>query len=52
MEERLSSILEPYQGQPNELIPILQEVQDELDYLPQEAMLETAKPTGLPESQV
>lgn len=52
MEERLSTILEPYQGQPNALIPILQEVQDELGYLPEEAMLEIAKTTGLPESQV
>ncbi len=52
MEERLSTILEPYQDQPNALIPILQEVQDELGYLPEEAMLEIAKTTGLPESQV
>lgn len=52
MEERLSTILEPYQGKPNALIPILQEVQEELGYLPEEAMLEIAKTTGLPESQV
>ena len=52
MEERLSTILEPYRGKPNALIPILQEVQEELGYLPEEAMLEIAKTTGLPESQV
>jgi NADH-quinone oxidoreductase subunit E len=52
MEERLSSILEPYKGKGSALIPILQEVQAELGYLPEEAMLAIAKTTGVPESQV
>ena len=52
MEERLSSILEPYKGKGSALIPILQEVQEELGYLPEEAMLAIAKTTGVPESQV
>lgn len=52
MEERLSKILAPYRGKHNALIPVLQEVQAELGYLPDEAMLEIAKTTGLPESHV
>jgi NADH-quinone oxidoreductase subunit E len=52
MEERLSEILGPYKGKHNALIPILQEVQAEIGYLPDEAMMAIAKTTGLPESQV
>ncbi len=52
MEERLSKILAPYKGKHEALIPILQEVQGELGYLPDEAMMEIAKTTGLPESHV
>ncbi len=52
MEERLSAVLAPYKGNRNALIPILQEVQAEIGYLPDEAMLAIAKTTGLPESQV
>ena len=52
MEECLSKILSPYKGKRNALIPILQEVQAELGYLPDEAMMAIAKTTGLPESQV
>ena len=52
MEERLTEILEPYKGNRHALIPVLQEVQAELGYLPDEAMLEIAKTTGLPESHV
>ena len=52
MEERLNAILEPYKGKRDALIPILQKVQDEIGYLPDQAMLEIAKTTGVPESQV
>ena len=52
MEERLSKILAPYKGKRNALIPILQEVQGELGYLPDEAMMAIAKFTGTPESHV
>jgi NADH-quinone oxidoreductase subunit E len=52
MEERLSTVLEPYKGKASALIPILQEVQAELGYLPDEAMMEIAKTVGLPESHV
>ena len=52
MEERLNAILEPYRGKKDSLIPILQKVQKELGYLPEEAMLEIARVTGVPESRV
>ena len=52
MKEGLNAILSSYQGKGEELIPILQEVQAELGYLPEEAMLEVAKFTGVPESRV
>ncbi len=48
----INTILSSYQGKGEELIPILQEVQAELGYLPEEAMLEVAKFTGVPESRV
>ena len=52
MEERLNSILSSYEGKREELIPILQQVQEELGYLPEQAMLEIAQFTGVPESHV
>ncbi|MFC1623984.1 NADH-quinone oxidoreductase subunit NuoE [Candidatus Omnitrophota bacterium] len=52
MMDSLRSILSSYEGKEDELIPILQQVQEELGYLPQEAMLEVAKFTGIPESRI
>jgi NADH-quinone oxidoreductase subunit E len=52
MEERLSAILAPYKGRKDKLIPILQQVQGEYGYLPEETMAAIAKVTGLPESRV
>ena len=52
MEERLNEILSPYQGRGDKLISILQQVQEELSYLPEDAMHAIAKVTGLPESRV
>ncbi len=52
MEERLSTILASYKGKSNALIPLLQEVQEEIGYLPEEAMMAVAKTTGVPESHV
>ena len=52
MEPRLGEILASYEGREDELIPILQEVQAALGYLPLEAMLEIARRTGVPESGV
>ena len=52
MEERLRAILAPYEGRKDKLIPILQQVQGEYGYLPEEAMAAIAKVTALPESRV
>ena len=52
MEEWLRAILAPYEGRKDKLIPILQQVQGEYGYLPEEAMAAIAKVTGLPESRV
>ncbi len=52
MKERLNSILSSYEGKREELIPILQQVQKEYGYLPEQTMLEIAQFTGVPESHV
>lgn len=52
MEERLNVILSSYEGEKSELIPLLQRAQEEFGYLPEEVMLEIARFTGVPESQV
>ncbi|MCP4666693.1 MAG: NADH-quinone oxidoreductase subunit NuoE [Deltaproteobacteria bacterium] len=52
MEEGLRATLAPYEGRKDKLIPILQQVQGEYGYLPEEAMAAIAKVTGLPESRV
>ncbi|MHC4562845.1 MAG: NADH-quinone oxidoreductase subunit NuoE [Planctomycetota bacterium] len=52
MAERLRSILACYEGNKEELIPILQAVQGELGYLSEESMLSIAEFLGVPESSV
>lgn len=52
MSERLSEILTPYRGQRGALIPVLQKVQEELGYLPEEAITEIATFLGLGKSEV
>ena len=52
MKERLEAVFRAFEGRRDELIPILQAVQKELGYLPEEAMLEIAEFTGVPESRV
>jgi NADH-quinone oxidoreductase subunit E len=52
MEERLGKILSCYEGNNIELIPILQQVQSEFGYLPEEAMRKVAKFVIVPESKV
>lgn len=51
-EELLEEILASYRGDRGELVPILQEVQDNLGYLPEKAMLNIARFIGVPESHV
>ena len=52
MRERLSPILAPYRRQRGALIPVLQKVQEELGYLPEEAVSEIAHFLGISESEV
>jgi len=52
MNKRLKTILLGYKGKKDELIPILQEVQEKLGYLPEDALLEIAKFVNVPESRV
>lgn len=52
MEEQLKTILSTHPRRREELIPILQEVQAEFTYLPDDAMLAIAKHTRMPESKV
>jgi len=52
MKEQLEDILTKYEGERGDLIPLLQEVQTRLGYLPAEAMQEVAKFLRLSESTV
>ncbi len=52
MEEQLESVFASYQGEKNELIPVLQDVQEVIGYLPDEAMQEVARFVRVPESKV
>ena len=45
-------LLSPFKGTKEELIPILQRVQDQYGYLPQNVMLDIAKYVSIPESKV
>ena len=52
IKPELDEIFSRYKGKPDELIPILQEVQGQFRYLPSEAMLEIAHFLRIPESAV
>ena len=52
MEEPLNKILSSFTGKPDELIPILQQVQLEYGYLPEFVMSEIAEFTGVPGSHI
>ena len=52
MDEGLNAIFSSFEGKRDELIPVLQQVQEKYGYLPEDAMLEIAQFTGVPESQV
>ena len=52
MEYSLSKILSSYQGTQDELIPILQKIQAEFSYLPEEAMNKVAEFCRMAESKV
>ena len=50
--ECLDAIFSAFEGKRDELIPILQQVQEKFGYLPEDAMFEVARFTGVPESSV
>ena len=52
MENNLQEIFSSFDGKKSELIPLLQKTQESLGYLPEDAMLEIAKFTRVPEAQV
>ncbi|MFQ6121984.1 MAG: NADH-quinone oxidoreductase subunit NuoE [Dehalococcoidales bacterium] len=52
VKEKLDGILSHYSGKRDELIPILQEAQEQFGYLPLEVMLEIARFLRVPESAV
>jgi len=52
MQKRLRVILSNYQGKKDELIPILQQVQEEFGYLPKETLSHIARFTHVAESHV
>lgn len=51
-EEIIDQILASYRGTRNEIVPILQEVQENLGYLPEEVMREIARFVNVPESHL
>lgn len=52
MEEQLKAVFASYQGEKNELIPVLQDVQEELGYLPEEALKAVSRFIRVSESKV
>jgi len=52
MDEGLRSVFARYKGERSDLVPLLQEVQSVLGYLPREAMAEVAGFLKVPESAV
>jgi len=51
-EELVEEILASYKGGRGELVSILQEIQNNLGYLPEEVLLDISKFIGIPESRV
>jgi NADH-quinone oxidoreductase subunit E len=52
MEEQLSTIFSAFRGTANEVIPLLQKTQEEMGFLPEEAMRRIAEFAGIPFSKV
>jgi len=52
LQEQTSKALSGFEGKPNEVIPMLQAVQNEVGYLPEEAIREIADMISIPESKV
>jgi len=52
LQEKLAEVLTPYRGQKGATIPVLQKVQEELGYLPEETIPEIAKFLGMTQNEV
>ena len=52
LPNQVSEVLKSYKGERSELIPVLQEVQQRLGYLPEVGLKQIARYTGVPESTV
>ena len=52
MDEKLEAVLDRHEESADELIPILQDIQNEYNYLPEEALRRVAQRLELPLSQV
>jgi NADH-quinone oxidoreductase subunit E len=52
MSKSLNEILSTYSGDKSELISILQDIQSNIGYLPEESIVEVSKFTGVPESEI
>jgi NADH-quinone oxidoreductase subunit E len=52
VDRRLTEIFSSFKGEPSEVIPILQQVQREFGYLPEQAMRQVARFTGVEASKV
>lgn len=49
---RLNSILEKYEGESTDLIPVLQDIQDTYNYLPKDELKEVARRLKVPLTQI
>jgi len=52
MNKSLNEILSKYYGDKSDLIPILQDIQSNIGYLSEEAIIEVSKFTKVPESEI
>lgn len=50
--QRLKKILEAYHGKREDIIPLLQDIQEEYGYLPENVLRELSKTTGVTEGQI
>lgn len=50
--QRLKKILEAYHGKREDIIPLLQDIQEEYGYLPENVLRELSKTTGVSEGQI
>jgi NADH-quinone oxidoreductase subunit E len=52
MSKSLNDILTSFSGDKSEIISILQDIQSNMGYLPEQAIMEVSKFTGVPESEI